>query len=138
MHLIAVTICIVFVCSSGGVQSEQVLRVPSVCDYSFKYANPEFKKAHEAWCIAIESPEIAFQSVNEAYQQIPEYQAMIKIGEPALNDLEALMEGGVGMYHMLYLAVIEIMGWNEADFLKPLISNQERTNLVLIELKASR
>jgi hypothetical protein len=103
-----------------------------------KFSNNEFKLAYTNWCNAIEKPEIAIQSSNAPYQDIPEYQAIIDIGEPALDDLEMIMKRKIGMYHMLYLTVIKIKKWDRSDFEKGAFSNQKKTENVLQRLNEEK
>lgn len=103
-----------------------------------QFSNSKFKAAYEDWCKAIQKPEILFSSRNESYQNIREYQALINIGEPALDDLERIMKQKKDMSHMLFLAVIKIKKWNLSDFEKPGISNQEITEQVLERLKKEK
>ena len=103
----------------------------------FQFSNNEFKLAYTNWFKAIEKPEIAIYSSNSKYQNIPEYQAIIDIGEPALDDLEMVMKQKKGMYHMLYLAVIKIKKWDQSDF-KGILGNQAITEKVLQRLNEEK
>jgi hypothetical protein len=123
----------------GGYDHSQAIeKQESNSNDQIQFSNNQFKSAYEAWCKAIQKPEILISSRNESYQNIPEYQALIKIGEPALADLERIMKQKTGMSHMLYLAVIKIKKWNLTDFEKPGISNQEITEQVIERLEKEK
>ncbi len=75
-----------------------------------------FQETYAVWTKGIQDPAIALSSSNDVYQNIPEYRAIIDLGESAINDIYFIMKSDEGMSHMLFLAVIEIKGWNIDDF----------------------
>jgi hypothetical protein len=129
---------ILLILLGGYDHSKAIEKQESNSNDQIQFSNNQFKCAYEAWYKAIQKPEILISSKNESYQDIPEFQALIKIGEPALDDLERIMKQKTGMSHMLYLAVIKIKKWNFTDFAKPGISNQEITEQVIERLEKEK
>jgi hypothetical protein len=74
-----------------------------------------FRVAWEAWNTAIDNSPIRIISSSEPYLQIPEWKAIVDLGEPALNDMYHCMKEDGGLSHFLFWAVIEIKGWSRKD-----------------------
>lgn len=73
-----------------------------------------FEHLYLAW--RSESEALFPSSYSATYTQLPQFKAMIDLGEPAVPYLEKKLRANKGMDFMLADAIIAIMHWKSADF----------------------